>query len=91
MLAAFERLKKFPLSYNGENLVSALEPSFLIQSFSFLQVTMSTIKAWMSLNFCIISPMTTELAALKRLKKKTYNLVSNQVPSFLSDLLHSCR
>ena len=31
-LAALERLKKFPLTYNGENLVSTLDPSFLIGS-----------------------------------------------------------
>ena len=29
-LAALERLKKFPYTYNGENLVSPLAPSFLI-------------------------------------------------------------
>ena len=32
----------------GGNLVSTLEPVFLIGSFSFLQVTRTTIKAWMS-------------------------------------------
>ena len=35
-LAALERLKKFPYTYNGENLVSTLEPSFLIGSFFIL-------------------------------------------------------
>ena len=40
------------------------------------------IKAWMSLNFGGISPLTAELAALERLKK-TYNLVSTLGPSFL--------
>ena len=53
-LAALERLKKFPYTYNGENLVSTLAHSFLIGSSSFLQVTRTTIKAWMSLNFCRI-------------------------------------
>ena len=57
-------------------------PSFLIGSSSFLQVTRTTIKAWMSLNFGGISPLTAELAALERLKK-TYKLVSTLVPSFL--------
>ena len=46
-LAALERLKKLPLTYNGENLVSTQEPLF----FSFLQVTRTTIKAWISSNF----------------------------------------
>ena len=40
------------------------------------------IKAWMSLNFGRISPLTAEVAALERLKK-TYNLVSTLGPSFL--------
>ena len=57
-------------------------PSFLIGSSSFLQVTRTIIKAWMSLNFGGISPLTAELAALERLKK-TYKLVSTLGPSFL--------
>ena len=69
-LAALERLKKKSHRLiKGENLVSTLEPSFLIGSFSFLQVTRTTIKAWMSLNFGRIPPLTWELAALERLKK----------------------
>ena len=50
-LAAEERLKKFPWTYNGENLVSTLSHSFLIGSSSSLQVTRTTVKAWMSSNF----------------------------------------
>ena len=42
-LTALERLKKFPYTYNGENLVSTLAPSFLIGSSSFLQETRTTI------------------------------------------------
>ena len=38
-------------SYNGENLVSTLAPSFLIGSSSFLQVRRTTIKSQMSLKF----------------------------------------
>ena len=34
----------------------------------FLQVTMSAIKAWMGLNFGKIPSLTSELAALKRVK-----------------------
>ena len=47
-----------------------------------MQVTRTTIKAWMSLNFGGISPPTAELDALERLKK-TYKLVSTLAPSFL--------
>ena len=49
--------------------MSNLEPLFLIGSFSFLQVTRTTIKAWMSLNFGGIPPLTSELAALDQFKK----------------------
>ena len=44
-------------------------PSFLIGSSSFLQVTRTNIKAWMSLNFGGISTLTAEFAALERLKE----------------------
>ena len=40
-------------------------------------------KAWMGLNFGGIPPLTVELAALERLKKSTFKLVSTLVPSFL--------
>ena len=49
----------------GGNLVSTLEPVFMIGSFSYLQVTMTTIKAWMSSDFGGIPPVTSELAALE--------------------------
>ena len=75
-LAALEGLKKCPYTYNGENLVSTPEPSFLIGSSSFLHVMMTTIKAWMSSNFGIIPPLTTELAAIERLKKQDIILLA---------------
>ena len=75
-LAALERLKKFPYTYNGENLVSTLEPLFLIGSFSFLQVTRTTIKAWTSSNFGGIPQLTSELAALEHLKNRIISLLA---------------
>ena len=44
--------------------------SFLIGSSSFLQVIRTTIKALMILNFGRIPLLTSELAALERLKKR---------------------
>ena len=41
----------------------------LIGSFSYLQVTMTCMRAWMSSKFGQIRPWTTELAALERMKK----------------------
>ena len=57
--------RKPPLTYNGENDVSTFSWLFLIQSFLYLQVTRSCIKSRTSLNFSLIGPLTTELAALE--------------------------
>ena len=42
--------------------------SFFIGSSSFLQVTSTCIKTWMSSNFCQIPPVTCELSVLERKK-----------------------
>ena len=44
-LATLERLKKSPYTYNERNVLSTVVLSFLIGSYSFLQVTRTTIKA----------------------------------------------
>ena len=48
--------------------MTTLVASFSNGSSSFLQVTRSTIKAWMGFNFCKIPSVSLELAALVRLK-----------------------
>ena len=48
--------------------MTTLEPSFLDESSSYLQITRPTIKARMSLNFSKIPSLTSELAALERQK-----------------------
>ena len=45
--------------------MTILVPSFLDGSSSFLQITRSTIKAWMGLNLGKIPSLTIELAALE--------------------------
>ena len=51
-LDAFESLKKTTTkAYNGKNDVSTFSRLFLIRSFSYLQVTMTYMRAWMSLKF----------------------------------------
>ena len=63
-----------------------LAPSFLIESSSFLQVMRTCIKAWMSLNFGQIRPMTTELAALERLKYQCLHFFSVDIdPNLLKN------
>ena len=44
-LAALERMKKIPYTYNGENDVITFSPLFLIGSFSYLQVMRTCIGA----------------------------------------------
>ena len=56
-------------SYNGENVVSTLAPSFLIGSSSYLQVTRTSITSRTSSLLGQIGPMTADLAALERMKK----------------------
>ena len=67
-VSCLERRKKIPQTYNGKNEVITFSRLFLIGSFSYLQVMRTYIKAYMSLNFGQIPPLTTELAALGRLK-----------------------
>ena len=75
-LAALERLKNSHILIMEKNLVSTLAPLFLIGSSSFLQVTRTTIKASMSLNFGGIPPLISKLAALERLKSRTVSLLA---------------
>ena len=67
-------------------LVTTVALSFLIRSSSFLQVRRTTIKAWMSLNFNQIRPLTLELPALEVLKNQSiiwYNVVNTLAHSFV--------
>ena len=50
--------------------MTTLVPSLSNGSSSFLQVTRSAIKAWMGLNLGKISSLTSELAALERVKNQ---------------------
>ena len=54
--------------YNGRIVFATVLPSFLIGSSSFLQVTRTGMKAWMSSNVGQIRPLTTELFTLELLK-----------------------
>ena len=67
-LAALERLKKSPWTYNGKDVVNTPVLSFLIRSSSFLQVTRTTIRSRMSSKFSKSQPWTVELPALERLE-----------------------
>ena len=60
--------RKPPLTYIEEKDVSIFSLLLLSRSFLYLQVTGTCIKSRTSLNFGQIGPLTTELAALERLK-----------------------
>ena len=71
----------------GENFVSTLALPLFIGSSSFLQVTRTSIKAWIGSRFGKIGPGSAGLATLEGLKKSpwTYsgrNVVSTLVLSF---------
>ena len=60
--------RKPPLTYNGENGVSTVSRLLLIRSFLYLKVTRTCLKSRTSSNLGQIGLLTTELAALDRLK-----------------------
>ena len=66
--SGFHGNRKPPLTYNGEKDVSTFSRLFLIRSFLYLQVTRTCINSRTSWNFGQIGPLSTELAALERLK-----------------------
>ena len=66
--SGFYGKRKPPLTYNWENDAFTFSRLFLIQSFLYLQVTRTCIKSRTISNFGQIRPLTTELAALERLK-----------------------
>ena len=60
--------------------------SFLNGSSSYLQVTRTTIKTWMSLYFCQIQQLTTGLAALECLKNQGLHFFSVAIDLILFKL-----
>ena len=52
-----EPLKKNPKAYNGKSDVSIFSQLFLVRSFSYLQVMITYMRAWMRLKFGQIQPL----------------------------------
>ena len=61
---------------NLKDDVTTFSRLFVMGSFSYLQVMITYIRAWMSLKFSQIRPRTTELGALKRLKNWCFHCFS---------------
>ena len=78
-LSALGRLKNLHI-----NVWPLFRLLFLIASSSFMQVIRTCMKAWMSLNFSHIRQLTTELAALQRLKIKI-SLLSQLLSKYFDD------
>ena len=60
-LAALESLKKSPSAYNGKNDISTFSRLFFIGPFSYLQVIITYMRAWMSLKFGNIQPLVSKV------------------------------
>ena len=67
------------MTYNGDNGISTFLRLLLIRSFLYLQVTRVCIRSRISSNFGQIEPLTTELAALERLKMSHRLIIENSV------------
>ena len=80
--------EKSPYTYNGKNGVATFSQLFMIRSFSYLEVMMTYIRAWMSSKFGQIRPRTTELPAIERLK---IDVVTFSRLFFSSDPFHTYR
>ena len=75
------------LGYSGKNGVISFSQMFLIRSFSYLQVTMTCMRAWMSSKFGQILLWTTELAAHERMKKNHLLLIGKRCHHIFSAIL----
>ena len=87
-LAALERLKKSPKTYNYKTGVANFSRLFLIGSISYLQGTMTYMRAWTSLKFGqiqLLDSMATDRAIME---KKVLPLF---LGCFLTDPFHTCR
>ena len=82
-LAALERLKKSPWAYNVKNDVSTFSRLFLIRSFSYLQVILTYMIAWMSLKFGQIQPLVSMVPDRVIMKKPCLHFFSAVFHPFL--------
>ena len=87
-LAALERLKKSPYAYNVKNDVSTFSRLFLVRSFSYLQVMITYMRAWMSLKFGQIQSLVSMVTDRVMIGKTVSPLF---IGCFSSDPFHTCR
>ena len=85
-LAALERLKKYPYAYNGKNELSTFSRLFLIGSFSYLQVMVTYMRAWMSLLIGQIQPLVSMVTDRVMMGKRCFHVFSIVFHPFLFTL-----
>ena len=90
-LAALERLEKSPYTYNGRNLVNTLAPSFFESNILILAGNEDMHESLDEFKFRPDTDTNTRVICPCASEKLLYNVVSTLAPSFLSDLLHTCR
>ena len=89
-LADLERLEKSPLTYDGENVVTTLAPSF----FKIIFIFAGNENIHESLNEFEFRPDTTTdpgVICTWASEQLMHNVVNILAPSFWSDILHFCR
>ena len=82
-LAALERLKKSPYAYNGKNDISTFSRLFFITPFSYLQVIITNMRAWMSLKFGQIQPLVSMVTDMVMMGKNCLHFFSVVFHPFL--------
>ena len=87
-LAALERLKKSPTTYNGKNGVATFSWLFLIGSISYLQVRVTYMRAWMNLKLGKIRLLVSLATDRVKMEKTMLPLFLGY---FLSDPFRTCR
>ena len=87
-LAVLEHLKKSPWTFIGKNGVATFSRLFLIGSISYLQGTMTYMRAWMSLKFGQIR-LLVSMATDRVIMEKT--VLPLFLGCFLSDPFQTCR
>ena len=87
-LAALERLKNSHRLIMGKNDVSTFSQLFLIGSFSYLQVMIKYMRAWMSLKFGQIQPLVSMVTDMVMMGKTVSPFF---LGCFSSIPFHTCR
>ena len=82
-LAVLDRLKKSPQTNYGKNDVSTFSRLFLIGPFSYFQVMITYMRAWVSFKFGQIQPLVSMITDRAMMKKQCFHFFSAVFHPFL--------